>query len=470
MNSSVAPARVPHVSPAFSAGLWLTLLASSCGFVVVLLDVTIVNVALPSIGAALGGTAGDVHLQQWVVDAYTLALASLMLSGGALGDRYGSRRVFEAGLLLFGLASAACALAPDVLGLVLARAVQGLAAAQLLPSSLALIGHASGGDAGLRARAIGLWSSVGGLVSAAGPAVGGALLLRWDWPVIFWINLPVCLIGLTLSRRHVAETPRQHRRPLDLQGNAWGLLLFASLTAALLEAGQRGLQAWPVLAGLGLAMLAGLGFWRSQARAAAPVLPLALLRRPAISLGLLLGLLSNLAFYGLIFVLSHYFQRARGYSAFEAGLALLPFVVVMLGNVASGRLAAARGTLWPIRLGLGLGTLAYIHAGLLLFLRPEAPYWALLPSLLLMPFGGGLCIPALTSHLLGQVEAGRYGTVSAVFNTARQLGAALGVATLGALVGAADLHAGTASAFAVAALLLGLGLLLSRGLRAPETA
>lgn len=467
MSSSLARA-AERAAPAFSTQLWLTLLASSCGFVVVLLDVTIVNVALPSIGATLGGAADRVHLQQWIVDAYTLALAGLMLSGGALGDRYGSRRLFEAGLLLFGLASAACALAPDVLSLVLARALQGLAAALLLPSSLALIGHASGGDAGLRARAIGLWSSVGGLVSAAGPAVGGALLLRWDWPVIFWINLPICLIGLLLSRRHVAETARHHRRPLDLRGNAWGLLLFASLTAALLEAGQRGLLAWPVLAGLGVSLLAGLGFWRSQARAAAPVLPLPLLRRPAISLGLLLGLISNLAFYGLIFVLSHYFQRARGYSAFEAGLALLPFVVVMLGNVASGRLAAARGSLLPIRLGLLLGTLAYAYAGLLLIVWPQPSYGLLLPSLLLMPLGGGLCIPALTAHLLGQVAPERYGTVSAVFSTARQLGAALGVATLGALMAAADLRLATATAFGLAALLLGLGLWLSRGLRPPQ--
>ncbi|QPF74104.1 MFS transporter [Roseateles sp. DAIF2] len=444
------------------AGLWLTLLASSCGFVVVLLDVTIVNVALPSIGAALGGGAGQVHLQQWVVDAYTLALASLMLSGGALGDRYGSRRVFEAGLALFALASAACALAPGIGALVAGRALQGLAAALLLPGSLALISHASAGDAALRARAIGLWSSVGGLVSAAGPALGGALLLRWDWPSIFWINLPICALGLFLSRRHVAETPRQSERPLDLAGNAWALLLFAALTASLLEAGARGLGDPLVLVGLALALIAGIGFWRSQRRAAAPVLPLPLLARPAISLSLALGLLTNLAFYGLIFVLSHYFQRERGYSALQAGLALLPFVVVMLGNVASGRLAARRGALWPVRLGLALTAAGYLYAAALLLWLPQPPYLWLLPALLLMPFGGGLTIPALTSHLLGQADAGRYGAVSAVFNTARQLGAALGVATLGALMAGAGRGAGTA--FAYATLLLLACLVLSRGL------
>ena len=444
----------PDAIPIFPPGLTLTLAASSCGFVVVLLDITIVNVALPSIGAALGGGAENVGLQQWIVDAYALAMASLMLSGGALGDRYGSRLIFELGLALFGVASVTCAVAPSVAILIGGRALQGCAAALVLPASLAIITHACRGDAQLRTRAIGLWSSVGGLVSAAGPALGGALVLGWGWPAIFWINLPFCFLGVLLSRFHGPDVASKSRRPLDVAGNLWALVLFAALTSTVLEAGTQGIGSPMVVIGLGVALGAGVGFWRSQRRAIAPVLPLPLLKHRATVFSLLIGLLANLAFYGMIFVLSHYFQRGRGYSPLAAGFALTPFVIVMAGNIASARLGARWGARLPVRLGLAITWLGYVYAALLLAVFPDSPYLGLLPALLLMAFGGGITIPALTSYLLGYAEADRYGAVSAVFNTSRQLGAALGVAILGGFVGGTAVLSGVASAFGFSSVLL----------------
>ena len=441
--------------------LLMTLVASSCGFVVVLLDVTIVNVALPSIGASLGGDAGSVKLQQWVVDAYALAMASLMLSAGALGDRWGAKRIFEWGLVAFAVASALCALAPSVVALVAARGFQGFAAALVLPSSLAIITHACAGDAPLRTRAIGLWSSVGGLISAAGPGIGGVLLLTWSWPAIFWINIPICLFGLAVSRVRVQEGDARSDRPIDVRGNLLAMSLFAALTAALLEAGAHGFGDSLVLTGLAVAGPAGVAFWRSQVRARFPVVPPALLKRPAIGLGLAIGLLTNLAFYGLIFVLSNYFQRGLGYDPFQAGMALLPFVSVMIGNVVSGRLGAARGALSPVRIGLVLTTLAYGYGAVLLTACPSAPYLWLLPALVLMPFGGGLTIPALTSCLLGQVAPDRFGAICAICISARNLGAALGVATLGGLVAGALVLVGAGQAFQWAVLVLGACIILA---------
>jgi DHA2 family methylenomycin A resistance protein-like MFS transporter len=194
-----------------------TLLATSFGFVVVQLDVTIVNVAMPQIGAALGAGVADL---QWLVDAYTLAFAALLLTAGSCGDRFGSRRVFGVGLVLFGLASLACAVAPSIGFLISARAAQGIGAALILPTSLSLLSHVCAGNAAARTHAIGWWSAIGGAVSAVGPVVGGILTTGLGWRSIFFVNLPICAFGLWATRRYVAETARLAARRLDIAGQA----------------------------------------------------------------------------------------------------------------------------------------------------------------------------------------------------------------------------------------------------------
>ena len=206
-----------------TAGIGWTLAATSFGFVVVQLDVTIVNVAMPKIGANLeAGAAG----LQWIVDAYTLAFAALLLTAGSFADRFGSKRVFSVGLVLFGLASLACAAAPSIGLLVAARGAQGIGAALILPTSLSLLSHACAGDAPARAYAIGWWSAIGGVVSAVGPVVGGVLTTGLGWRSIFFVNLPICALGIWATRHYVTETVRVAARRLDITGQ---LLAIAAL-------------------------------------------------------------------------------------------------------------------------------------------------------------------------------------------------------------------------------------------------
>lgn len=429
-----------------------TLVASSLGAVIVLLNVTIANVATPYIGQSFDA---DVSALQWILNAYTLSFASLLLPAGVLGDRYGSRLVFMVGVSTFGLASLACAAAQSAGVLIAARVMQGAAAALVLPTALSLLAHANSGDELARARAVGWWSAIGGVVSAAGPALGGILIDSFGWPSIFVLNAPLCLLTLWFVRARVGETPKAPAKSFDIPGQVLAVLLFSAVTATFIEAGPRGWADPRVVAGGVISFALLLGFCVAERRAADPVLPLPLLRSPALSMPLLLGLVTNLAFYGLIFVLSVYFQTVRGYSPAQTGLAFLPLMVIMVGNVASASVAARFGYRAPVLVGLCVTAIGYVILGLLL--RVDTSYTLILPCLLLMALGGGLTVPALTAILLGGAEQTRTATVSGIFNTGRQVGAALGVALFGALLVSdtpAGLASGVATAFAISGQLL----------------
>ena len=233
-------------------GRGLALLATSLGFGVVQLDVSVVNVAIQPIGADLGaGVAG----LQWVVNAYTVAFAALILSAGALGDRVGARRVFMSGFGLFTAASVACGLAPSLPALVAARAVQGAGAAVLVPCSLSLLTHAYPDPAG-RARAVGLWAAGAAAALSAGPLVGGLLTAALGWRSIFFVNVPIGLAGILLTRRYAMETTRSPDRGLDLPGQAAAVVALVALAGAVVEGGRAGFDHPAVLAGLGVAVLA----------------------------------------------------------------------------------------------------------------------------------------------------------------------------------------------------------------------
>ena len=254
-----------------------TLLATSLGFGVVQLDISVVNVAITPIGADLGG---GVAALQWVVNAYTLAFAGLILTAGALGDRIGAKRVFVAGFALFTVASLACGLAPDLGMLVAARAVQGIGAAVLVPCSLTLLNHAYP-TARERARAIGLWSAGASTALSAGPLVGGFLTTTLGWRAIFFINAPIGLAGILLTVRHATETSRSAGRGVDLPGQATAVLTLTALAAAMIEGGTRGFTDPLVLAAFAVAALAGAAFLVVEARGARPMLPLTLFRAPS---------------------------------------------------------------------------------------------------------------------------------------------------------------------------------------------
>jgi DHA2 family methylenomycin A resistance protein-like MFS transporter len=326
----------------------MTLVAASLGFAVIQLDVFVVNVAVKQIGGALGGGTSGL---QWVVGAYTLLFAALILTGGALGDRFGARRIYSLGFVVFVVASMACGLAPDMAALVVARAVQGAGAALLGSCSLALLNHTFREEAE-RSRAVGIWAAGASVALSAGPIVGGALIASVGWRSIFFINLPIGALGLFLTRRYADETPRGDRR-IDLPGQTAAMITMGGLASALIEGGADGFSSPFVVIGLVVAVLAGAAFFVVEARTSQPMLPLALFRRGAFAGPALLGLVINVAFYGLIFVFSLFFQREQGFSALQAGLAFLPITaVVLVANLAARPIGAAIGTRGVILLGL----------------------------------------------------------------------------------------------------------------------
>ncbi|WP_158816754.1 MFS transporter [Methylocapsa sp. S129] len=410
----------------------LTLAAMSLGYGIVQLDVTIVNTALNSIGDALGGGVSEL---QWVVSTYTIAFAALILTAGALGDRIGAKKVFMAGFAIFTAASLACALAPNAATLIAARAAQGVGAAILVPNSLALLHHAYS-DAKERGRAIGIWAAGASLALTAGPLAGGALIALIGWRSIFLVNLPIGLAGLWLTWRYASETPRSANRELDLAGQAAAIGALACLAGATIEGGALGWSNSWVLAGFaGFAILAAL-FICQEWRARQPMLPLSLFRHRMFALTSIVGLVVNVAFYGLIFVLSLYFQRVNGLSPFATGLAFLP----MMGAVLPMNLLAARASERlgaPVVIAIGA---AVAGAGCiaLLGVAPGAPYWAMGAQLLAIGAGLGLLVPPLTATLLGSVEQARSGVAAGVLNATRQTGSVVGVALFGSLVGQAN--------------------------------
>jgi len=431
-----------------------TIAATSLGFALVQLDVSIVNVALARIGASLRSPVSGL---QWVVDAYAITFAALLLSAGVLGDRVGSRKVFIAGLALFGLASLACGLAPNAAGLIAARVLQGVGAAPLVPCSLALLTHACGEDAAARGRAVSVWTAAASLAIAAGPVLGGVLVDTLGWRSIFLINLPIVGLAIPLTARFVVETPPR-TGGFDLAGQGLAIAGLFGLAGAVIEAGRLGVGAPLVLGGFALAALAGVAFVRTEARSADPMLPLGFFQSPTFSAAVAIGLLINLTLYGVIFVFALYLQQIRGYSPIATGFAFLPFAVSLgIGNLAAGWVGAHAGLRAPMAAGLAVGGLGY---WLLRPLDAALPYRAMLPGLVIIPAGVGLAVPLMTSALLASVPRSRSGAASGVLNTARQAGGGIGVALFGALLAGRD-TAGLNLALTISAVLLGCGAVLA---------
>ncbi|GAB7001910.1 MAG: DHA2 family methylenomycin A resistance protein-like MFS transporter [Bradyrhizobium sp.] len=424
----------------------LTLAAMSLGYGVVQLDVTIVNTALNAIGGSLGGGVAEL---QWVVSAYTIAFAAFILTAGALGDRIGAKRIFMAGFAIFTAASVACAVAPDAATLIAARCVQGLAAAILVPNSLALLRHAYADDKA-RGRAVGVWAAGASLALTAGPFVGGALITLVGWRAIFLVNLPIGLAGLWLAWRFAGETARHQQHRLDLPGQLAAIAALGTLAGALIEGGALGWSSPFVIAGFLLAGVFSVLFVWREARAAQPMLPLSLFSHRMFALTSLVGLLVNVAFYGLIFVLSLYFQQVNRLSAFATGLAFVPMLgAVLPANLIAPRVAERIGAPAAIALGAALSAAGCLA---LLFIGPGTSYPAICLQLLAISGGLGLLVPPLTSTLLGSAEPQHAGIAAGVLNATRQTGSVLGVALFGSMVGrSAAFMAGLHAALVISA-------------------
>jgi DHA2 family methylenomycin A resistance protein-like MFS transporter len=394
----------------------------------VLLDVTIVNVALPSIGNDLGAS---VSALQWVVDGYAVAIASLLLAGGTLGDRLGHRRVLLLGFGLFGAASLGCALAPVVGVLIAARVVQGVGGALLLPSTMAVIADVYP-ERGEQSRALGTWAAVSSLALPAGPLLGGLLVDAATWRLVFWINIPIVAVVLAATRRVVPALPGRQGGRFDLVGLVGLVLGLGGFVFTVIAAG-RDAAAVVIAAGAVVTVLAIVVGLRAEARAADPVLPLRLLRTRAFVSPNLVALTMNLVFNGLLFVCTLYLQDVRGRSPLHAGLLVLPLAVPLVALAPlSGRLTAARGPRTAVVAGCAI---ALPGALFLLGVRPDAGIGWLVTAFAVLGCGAGLVTASVVAAAVQATPADRSGLATGVSNTARQTGTASGVAIYGAVAG-----------------------------------
>jgi MFS transporter, DHA2 family, methylenomycin A resistance protein len=409
----------------------------------IIVDGSVLNVAIPTIRAHLGGSMAGA---QWVLDGYTLPLAALLLTAGALGDRIGLRRMLLSGIAVFTVASAACASAPSAFWLIGARAAQGVGAAALLPATLALIPHLFTGRAD-RERATVAWVAAGSIAVAAGPLIGGLLIDAFGWRSVFLINLPVGVVSAWLARTHVPETPR-HRVRLDWAGQVTAAASLGLLTAGLIMGGTDGWGS-PVTPGvLAGGFAAGFGFWLAERYGQTPMLPPSFLRQPVRAVAVISAGLMGFVFYGTLFVMSLYFQQLRGLSPGTAGTALLPLTVSSTVGPLLLYRPLARRYGHAVLLSAGFACCA-LGAATLGSVGPHTPYLVALAGLVLTGGASTIAFSALTSLLMSATPAGQSGLGSGLQNTTRQAGALIAVSILGSVLNTALLAGRLPAAFAI---------------------
>ncbi len=445
---------------------WWTLLGVTFAIFMTTLDNTVVNVALPSIQRDLGiGNSG----LEWVVNAYILAFATLMLTGGRLADVFGRRRLFLTGITLFTSASLLGGFATSETMLIVARAMQGVGAALMTPTTLAIISVAFP-DTRERARAIGLWAATSALAFAIGPVTGGLLAqhVRWSW--IFWINVPVGIVGWLIGRTAIDESRGETRtRSVDLAGLATSGVMLLALVYALIEGNSYGWTS-PLIVGLLTTAAVGfVAFLAIESRARAPMLDLSLFRDRTFAGANVLLVLSGFGIFGVYFFLSLYVQGILGFTPTKAGLVFVPMALLMtLIAPASNNIAARIGVGPTIAAGMLLASFGFIvleHVG------QAASFIQLVPGVLIIGSGAGLTTP-LTATVLSAIPAEKSGVASGVLNTVRELAASLGIAITGAILAARETAAISSGATHAAGFVDGyhIGLYVSAGVMAAGAA
>ncbi len=399
------------------------------GVFMAVLDTTVVNVALIVMRDSLHSSVAELA---WIVDAYTLAFAAFILTGGLLSDRIGARTVFMAGMAVFIVASAGCGVAPSVTTLIAARILQGAGAAMFLPSSLSLI-RSTFQDPRERAWAIGLWGAIVATAAAVGPALGGVLVDTYGWRSAFLINVPLGVVGMLGTWMIVRNDTPSRAKPFDWAGQVTSAVMLAALCFAAIEWPVRGARSPWVWGAALLTVVAGALFVVAERRARAPLVPLAWLGHRTLGAVNGVGFLLNFGYYGALFVLSLHLQNIEHLSARQTGLVMLPMAVSLsAGNIFAGKLMAHFSTPTMMLSGLVIGA-----AGLLATsaaLTGHAHLWVV--SATMVAYGGGtaLAIAPMTSTILSAAPGELAGTASGLLNAARQTGSLLGVAAAGAVV------------------------------------
>jgi EmrB/QacA subfamily drug resistance transporter len=403
------------------------LTAAILGSSITFIDGTVVNVALPVLQSELGASAAEA---QWIVESYALMLAALILVGGSLGDRLGRRRVFSAGVLLFALASVWCGLAPNVTQLIVARGVQGVGAALLVPGGLALISANFGKER--RGQAIGTWSGFTAIAAGIGPVLGGWLVERFSWRWIFFINIPLSLAVLWITWRKVPESrDEQAKGKVDFLGATLATLGLAGIVFGLIESNGRGLNSSIVIASLAIGVAALALFFLVEARRKEPMMPLELFRSATFTGANLLTLFLHAGLGGMLFFLPFNLSQVQGYSPAAAGAALLPFVLTMfLLSRWAGGLVERCGSKLPLVAG---PLIAAVGFGLFALPGAEANnYWTdFFPAVMVMSIGMAVSVAPLTTTVMGAVEERHVGVASGINNAISRTAALLAVAVFG---------------------------------------
>ncbi|WP_030900065.1 MFS transporter, partial [Streptomyces sp. NRRL F-5126] len=403
---------------------WWPLVAVSLGAFMLLIDVTIVNVALPAMAKDLGTSFSGL---QWVVDIYALTLAALLLGAGTIADRLGHRRVCVAGLTIFALASLSCALAPSTAVLIAGRAVQGVGAAAMFATTIALLSTTyRGRDRGI---AFGVWGAVNGAAAAAGPIIGGLLTQHLGWQWIFAVNVPVAVVAVAITWRSVAPDHGGRSRPLDLPGMAAFTLMAAAVTFGLIRSAERPWGDWEVWGPLALAALSLAAFLVVERRTAAPMLDLSLFRNRAF-VGFVSGAaLLSIGAWAMFPYASLWMQGKLGLGPVSTGLVIMPMSAVsFVVPLVMGRLGHGVRPRYSVTLGLlCIAAGSFLETGL----DASATAGVLIPGMLCIGLGAGLALPPLSSAVMGAVPPERAGMAGGALNMARQLGLAIGVAVLG---------------------------------------
>jgi EmrB/QacA subfamily drug resistance transporter len=407
---------------------WWTLVAVAVGLFMIMLDNTVVNVALPSIQEDLGMSPSEL---EWVFNAYALTFGVLLLSGGKLADMLGRRSIFIAGLVIFTGASLWCGLAGSAASLIAARTVQGAGAALMNPATLSIITATF--PLRQRGTAIGIWAGVAALALAIGPLVGGLLTQDISWSWIFFINIPVGVVGVIAARIFIDETRDTSREQrLDLPGLITSAVGLFALTYGLIETNDHGWGSARVLTLFAVAITTLAIFVLLELRQRIPMLDMSLFRDPTFSGANTVMFLVGLAMFGILFYNSLFLQRVLGYGAIKTGATFLPMtVLIILVSPVAGRISDRIGPRWPIAVGMSL-----LSGSLLLFgtLDAASSWWDIVPGLLVGGFGMAITMAPTTAAAMASVPVDKAGVGSAVINSMRQVGGALGIAIMGALL------------------------------------
>jgi EmrB/QacA subfamily drug resistance transporter len=408
------------------------ILASCClSLLIGSMDATIVNVAIPSVRADLRASASQV---QWVIDIYTVVLASLLLLAGAAGDRFGRRRVFQIGLTVFALGSLLCSLAPDIHLLIAARFIQAIGGSMLNPVSLSIVSQIFVGRVE-RARALGWWGAVVGISMALGPIVGGLLIAFVGWRAVFWINLPICAVAIVLTAVFVPESRSSTMRDIDPVGQMLALLTLFGVVFVLIEGPALGWTDPRILSLGAVAALAFPAFLRFESRRHDPFIDLRFFRSIPFSSATMIAVCSFAGWGAFLLMMSLYLQGERGYSAAHTGLFYLPLAIgALIFSPLSGRLVGRFGSRPSL---LAAGGLITVAAVLLTCLTAYTEVWQLLTIFSLYGIGFGMVNAPITNAAVGGMPQDRAGAASAVTATSRQVGVCVGIALCGLLAGGA---------------------------------